>query len=486
MLFQPTNLLPDERAGIGFGTVDATLGIDFSWQINGDYPVMTAFQIRIYRNDSSSVPIYSSGKLTVNCPFYGRDALGNVVRFSYAVPSAALAIMGVENGNEYKYTVEQYYMENGQEQSITQSSASLFMTRSLPGFQFGDVVSGVIPVSGTEKTFTVNYTQAQGDPLDWIRYRIAYGSTETEPIYDSGNIFGTAVYECHYDGFVEGSDYFIRATGQSTAGAEVDTDWVPIAVAATSGPAAAGTLLLTAGRSQNAVLVDWSSVFWAGQPYSAFDLYRSRSRNGVTLLEKVATLPRTQKSCLDFGAASEQGPYTYYLYPRASGSGGYGHPGKPSSAQINPVSHLWSLLVCSEAESGGYLVEREFDFRYNLDSGSVSNNNSPNILLNFTEKPTVQLAPQNYQSGTLRALSGSVKFPAEFCGEWETVKALEDLSTTGKILYLKPANGDILRVRLSGPVSAETAEATKTQVQTVTVPWVEIDDTRVPLYALSV
>lgn len=89
MLFQPTNVTPSMLGEIGNGVVDVNNGIPVSWQVNGNSP-LTKFQIDIYTNDEYSIPLYSTGEKTNNCPFYPMDANGNPQIISYTIPWTAI------------------------------------------------------------------------------------------------------------------------------------------------------------------------------------------------------------------------------------------------------------------------------------------------------------------------------------------------------------------------------------------------------------
>ena len=88
-LFQPTNITPDTRGAFGNGVVTIDTGVTIwqdyvyvSWQVNGNTP-MTAFQIDF--TDMSGNPLYSTGKLTSGCPFYGTAPGGTTQLFSYTI-----------------------------------------------------------------------------------------------------------------------------------------------------------------------------------------------------------------------------------------------------------------------------------------------------------------------------------------------------------------------------------------------------------------
>lgn len=481
MLFQPTNIMPDEKSGIGLGTFDVSDGMQISWQVNGDYPVMTAFQIKIYQRNTDSTPLYDTGRLTANCPFNGTDALGNPQYFSYTIPNATLTSHGIYNGGEYKYTITQYYMSGSSETSITQSSASTFVTRAKPTFQISNLPS---TVTSSKFTFEAFFSQTQGDTLEWVRYRIATVGNLSEPIYDSGNLYGVAVLETTYDGFINGNDYAIIITGQTSSGVLVTADsgdgspgWYSFPVSYTV-LEPTGDVVASVWRGHTAVKLDWSSAQTvAGQ--TRWAIYRMRGDSGF--LTKIAEIPISRYTVYDFGVASGQ-EYSYFLFPTSDTK----FVGSPlTSDSVKPCFFQWTILQCAKRtvddtvedyQIGGYKVEREFHFRYNLDSGSVSNNNAPNVLANFTAKPTIQQNPQNYLSGTLSGLIGTVSGLGEYRDSLELRNALMALSVTRDALILKSSKGDVKFIKINGNVTAATLEGNASLAQTVSVPWVEADD----------
>ena len=154
-LYQPTNIVPDVRSGIGEGTVDVTQGMKVTWCINGA-SAMVAFSIVIMSNNASSTQLYTTGKITDGCPAYGTSSNGTPVPFSYTIPATALSTAGITNGNEYKLLITQWWSDND---SITQSSASVFITRNEPTLaitpivtqaEITDLQTSIVPIqSGT-------------------------------------------------------------------------------------------------------------------------------------------------------------------------------------------------------------------------------------------------------------------------------------------------------------------------------------------------
>lgn len=481
MLFQPTNITPDEKAGIGLGTFDVNDGMQISWKVNGNYPVMTAFQIRIFLRNTASTLLYDTGRLTNNCPFYGTDALGNPVYFSYTIPYASLFSHTITNGRSYKYTITQYYMDSGIEKSITQSSASTFITRSKPTFTISNLPE---TVESSRFTFQASYSQTEGDTLDWIRYRIARVGYLNDVIYDSGNLYGASVLETTFDGFQNGLTYAIEVTGQTSSGVQItassgdsEPGWYSFPVSYDV-IAPAGDVIASVPGDHSAVKLDWSST----QPVAGQTLWTIYRRNSDSeTLVRIADIPTSRSEIYDFGAASGQ-EYEYLLFP-ADDSEFIGSP--LTSNTVKPCFYQWSLLravkrTIDDRVDGyiinGYRVDAEYHFRYNLDSGSVSNNNTPNVLQNFTAKPTIQQNPQNYLSGTLSALVGSIMENGDYRDLLSVRNALMALSTTKDILILKSSKGDVKYVRINGNITAATLEGNASLAQSVSVPWIEEDD----------
>ncbi len=253
-IFMPSWVTPDLRSGLGLGTVDATQDLTVSWKITGQ-SALTKFEIVIYANDANSTQLYTTGELTDGCPAYGTTSSGDVQFFSYTIDAANLVSAGITNGNEYKLLITQWWSAND---SVTQSSASAFITRSAPSLAIDTIGTGGV-INTRYYTFTGTYAQSQGDVLNWFRWRIAYADDTDDIIFDSENISGTMDISCYFDGFFDSTNYSIRLTCQTENGIEADTGWVNFsasyAVSSTTGQITAGCVSGT-----DAVLVEWSGI----------------------------------------------------------------------------------------------------------------------------------------------------------------------------------------------------------------------------------
>lgn len=272
MLFQPTNVSPSSLGELGNGTVDATQDLTVSWQVNGASPLV-AYSITIYLNNSASTQKYTTGKITSGCPFYGTNYAGEAQFFSYTIPSATLSSAGITNGNNYKLVIRQWWNAND---SVTQSSASAFITRKSPTLTLGAISS---PVSTRSYTFTATYSQAQGDALNWARWMLATSDDTDSPLYDSGNIYGTSDLQFSYDGLFQDVTYSVRCMVQTENGISADTGWVDFSVEYYVAEIA-GAVVATKACNRSAVEVTWPLI--KSIPGTATGSYTLGS-SGVTL-----------------------------------------------------------------------------------------------------------------------------------------------------------------------------------------------------------
>lgn len=241
---------------LGNGVIDAAKDLTVSWQVNGN-SAMVGYQISIYKNDSASTQVYSTGKLTSGCPFYGVDYAGNVQFFSCTITASTLSSAGITNGGSYKLTIKQWWGSTD-DQSVSQTSASAFITRSTPSISIADIPS---PLTLKEYSFTASYSQAQEDVLSWVQWKLALVSEsgEYKTLKDTGNIYGTAQLQFDYDGFFSGSRYAVACNIQTQNGVEASTGWREFSVEYETTPLS-GTLTATPNRKSNGIKLTFPAV----------------------------------------------------------------------------------------------------------------------------------------------------------------------------------------------------------------------------------
>lgn len=226
-LFQPTNVTPSVFGGGDAGTVDVTKPLTVSWQVNGS-SAMVAYQIQIMQNTTASTVVLNTGKVTLASPFYGTDSKGNVNFFSVEITAAQMSSAGMTNGYSkgYKLQITQWWGATDAA-SITQTSASYFITRALPTLTMGAIPS---PMTTRVYTFTATYAQAQNDAIEWARWQIVPDSNPNNMLQDTGKIYGTSDLQTTYDGFITGYSYRVKCTIQTINGVEATTGWITFPV----------------------------------------------------------------------------------------------------------------------------------------------------------------------------------------------------------------------------------------------------------------
>ena len=273
MLFQPSNIYPSTFSGIGAGTVDVTQGINVSWQVNGDTP-MTAYQIKIYQNDSGSTLMYDSGSVSVSPVFEPHDKNGNATYFTAIISAAALSTAGIVNGYQYGYKmlITQWW---GVSDYVEQTSASVFITRSTPTLAINTITT---PVASSSLTITANYSQAQGDPISTVEWVFALAGSESTPIRKTGAI-STQVLSFDADGLITGNTYSIMCNVVTSTGMEASTGFVQFPVSYSSSSLGINYQLAQL-KNSSAVYLSWDDLGSNKLAYPYTDT--TKTTNGIT------------------------------------------------------------------------------------------------------------------------------------------------------------------------------------------------------------
>lgn len=458
MLFQPTNIVPDEVNGEG--CVDVTEDLEVSWQVNGDSP-MVSYQITIYENSATSTELFSTDEISLDEPFWGRDENGDIQRFSAIIESSDLSTAGIVNGNEYKLMITQWW---DSENSVTQLTASVFVTRDAPQLAIN---SFIIPVTTKSQTFEASYYQAQGDAINSVRWMVAEAADESNPLLDTGDIEGTGILRVAYDGFFTGIRYAVRCIVTTQYNIVADTGWdefdVEYSLIQTTGTATACQLSYT-----NAVFIQWDKI------PNAYGYSVMRQKIGETRLTKVVDVDNTVGQIRDYEAQSNES-YIYYVYPVGQVSF---LSGPMVTEQVNVKFWFWTILEAVETSKNVFTAIAAHYFRYadgGVKEGAISNNNTPNIEKNFTKYPTRQGVTANYKTGSLTGYIGSITEDThEYTDTVKEVDKVMALSSSKNTLFLIDPKGHFIRIHTSGAITSQTQVEKNVMPQSVTVPWVEI------------
>lgn len=221
-----------------------------------------------------------------------------------------------------------------------------------------------------------------------------------------------------------------------------------------------------------------------GLNISTWRVYRRDEKDGTVV--PVCATPNAYYglSVLDCAAVSQH-TYTYYVFGVTLDD-----EIATQALRSDPVTVClwdWTILECEEYKNsahlynGGvrlYVVKDIFRFSLNVESGATGNNYTPNLLANFTRYPTVQQTPQRYMSGTLSGYLGDVDADENYRDTLERRDALFALAQSDKTLFLKNRKGDLIRITISGQISAKTQDATRQQALICSVPWAETGDVK--------
>lgn len=463
MLNQPSNISPDEINGSG--TVDLSAAVDFTWQVSGD-SAMTAYQITFFANNSASTQLATTGKITLQTPFWGVDYKGATQFFTASVAATVFSAAGMSNGNEYKYIITMWWGD-GASDYVAQTTASLIEGRSVPTLAINAIAS---PVTTRSYSITGSYSQAQGDALAYVRWQIATADNRENPFLDTGKIRGTGQLQVDYDGFFTDTTYSVQLTVQTQMDVTVSTGWVDFSVSyAVSEPQ--GQVQACQLPGDAGIYVHWDQMDVA----EGYAVYRRESTESV--LMKIADVDATTGQLRDYSAKSGHS-YVYYIFP----IGTLAYLTEPMVSEAVPVQYwLWAILEAQEGLDGTYHLTRSYLFRMGeggVKEGQFSNNNVPQLLKNFTRYPTRQPETSNYLTGNVSGYIGTVDWTqGGYIDTAAQSDAIFQLSTSQNALFLLDPKGHFLRVHTSEAIALAIKTKTMALPQTMTFGWAEVGST---------
>ena len=152
-----------------------------------------------------------------------------------------------------------------------------------------------------------------------------------------------------------------------------------------------------------------------------------------------------------------------------------------SYATTQTVCKQFTALYLYEAAADDtqedvFHVVRYWRFGNNFSNSTISNNNSPQFLTNFTKYPLRQGVSALAKSGTLTALLSNFYGLNEYEDTASQMDALFNLSLSENHVFLKDTKGNMYEVHTSSPITQTINTATRIQEVTVSVPWQEIAD----------
>lgn len=459
MLFQPSNISPSTLSGIGAGTVDVTLGLTVSWQVNGDTP-MTAYKITIYQNDTASTQKYTTGKISLSSPYFQpHDKNGNPQFFSTQISAANLSAAGIVNGyaNGYKLLITQWWSANDY---VEQTSASVFNTLKNPVLTI-DTISG----TSMAETITATYSQAQGDPISTVEWVFTVAGSEDTPLKQTGTVT-TQILSFDVDGLMDGVTYSIECNVVTAGGVYISTGFIQFTVSY-SVTAEQVTYTLGQLKGSNGVYLTWNAMTGAG--ITTYDIYRQEA--GTYFLKKVASVDAALREVVDYAIGSRR-ESQYYVF----GMNGTSPVSVLTTSKINPTFWDYSILLCYTDSDGVYHVSSEYRFGINVETGAVSNNNEPTLQVNFTRYPNRQPISTLYKTGSLKSYIGKVSAMNEYSDSLTRQDEIMAISTSRLTKFLKNRKGEVLMVETASSITMETMDESTVQPLRMALNWVEVGD----------
>lgn len=218
---------------------------------------------------------------------------------------------------------------------------------------------------------------------------------------------------------------------------------------------------------------------------NGFRIYREEV--GTNVLVPIYTAGATETQLKDYGVVSGKA-YTYYLYVYDNTNAFMQQ--KPLGYDVPFNLNKYTLIVADyDSASDTYHAIKEYIFRENASVGSISNNNTPTLSENFTGFPTRTKSVQNYKSGTLSSLIGTIYKHTDgdeesgansgtfaYHDSVELEQELYDLSVSDYTLFLRDPKGHLFMVRTQSPIVQEVDYARVPMPISISLPWVETGD----------
>ena len=341
----------------------------------------------------------------------------------------------------------------------------------------GNIIFSKAITGHTVDTFTIIITPTHY----YIRQDTFTGGTiPAEILYPSTSLYPSEATDVtnQYDGAITYTQFPITAlvlTGEQIC----DYIWIE------SGEISQSEIQNILGDTYYQPIADYNTMFLSSFDAETTTAYMSgsggnglgsavyRKEQGKQILEHVVDAGAGILSIRDYGAKSRT-QYQYYvfaiginIYAEAFGSG-----------TITPQYNNYTLMECIYSEDdGAYHVQAAYPFACNVSQSGMSNNNAPNIMLNFTRYPNRQSVNTRYASGTLSALIGSVdQAKATYTDSWELADKISSLSTSQNPKFLRDMKGKIWKVETSEAITTEISTSNVFIPIKITIPWAEVGD----------
>lgn len=201
-------------------------------------------------------------------------------------------------------------------------------------------------------------------------------------------------------------------------------------------------------------------------------IYREDVANGI--MRFIGSVESPSGTIKDYGAKS-LAQIKYYVICFNDQNVMIGYASTSTVCKQLTALYLYEA-VADETQDNVYHVVKTWRFGNNFSNGSVSNNNSPSFLKNFTKYQRRQSVSLAGKSGTLSALLSNFYGLNEYEDTAAQMDELYNLSLTQNHVFLKDTKGNFYEVHTSAPITQTVNTMTRIQEVTVNVPWQEVAD----------
>ena len=211
-----------------------------------------------------------------------------------------------------------------------------------------------------------------------------------------------------------------------------------------------------------------------GGNYSLTGVYGfSAYRTTGTKQKKLGSIPTAYLSFVDYGVSPGVESQYAAFYKSINGE----YTSYSQSEIVCPTVGCFYLLQTQKSHSDPsmYVVQKKWKFNSNANNGTVTNNNTPNWLTNFTPYRLPQPTKRMGRSGSL---SGLISNPVDgkYSDTAEQMDEIFALSQSRSTFFLKDPKGNLYIVHISAPITSSPAWGTPTMQTTFSLPWEEIGD----------
>lgn len=196
-----------------------------------------------------------------------------------------------------------------------------------------------------------------------------------------------------------------------------------------------------------------------------------RLKTGEKKLTHIADVDIGVSTIVDEGFHN-QSEYTYYVFVLGSST----YVSAPLiSNTITPMFWNWTVLDCTEDSNRVYHLQAAHLFTNSVSTDSISNNNTPQMLQNFTPYPLRQPTAYNYKSSTLTGYIGIVDMMAnQYIDTVDMAQSLWALSVSQSPKFLRDRKGNLWAIQTSAAITMQTGDVQAQQPYFGSLPWAEV------------